>query len=134
MRHDVVDLRTVAAPVGREWMTLADAEAAGIPLDHVRDGIGPRARGMVYRGGYANDVSTVHEVFVEIRQGDRDYATGAFLPVRAAYWLVAEESADDYGRVRRHCTSWTYNDRNQPLFMIGDRPDTSGSCRAVPAG
>lgn len=95
----------------RKWVTLADARAAGIPLDYVTSGIGPRVRGMVYRGGYGDTVNTVHDVFVCV-QNDR-----------AVWWEVAEECAGDHGRVRRHCTSWTFEQRNTPLFML----DTSGS-------
>lgn len=95
----------------RKWLTLTDAQAAGIPLDYVADGIGPRVRGMVYRGGYGGTVNTVHDVFVCVQDG------------RAVWWEVAEESAEDHGRVRRHCTSWTFERRNTPLFML----DTSGS-------
>lgn len=130
MRHNVVNLRDVslkdAGPehwhgARRVWMTLADAAAAGIPLDYVADGIGPRVRGMVYRGGYLNTVNTVHDVFVCVESGARDRVTGRFLPRRAVWWEVAEESADDHGRVRRHCTSWEYDRRrNQPLFLIGE--------------
>lgn len=127
MRHGVVNLREVKAGgpsywsgPRREWVTLEDAREHGIPLDYVADGIGPRVRGMVYRGGYCNGVNTVHGVFVCVESGARDRVTGRFLPRRAVSWEVAEESADDHGRIRRHCTSWQYEQRNQPLFMIGE--------------
>ena len=125
MRHNVVNLREVNPPAGPDrayggyvWMPLADAAAAGIALDNVMDGIGPRVAGMVYRGGYCNGVNTVHGVFVGVAPADRDPETGQFRPRRAVWWEVAEESADDRGRIRRHMTSWQYERRNQPLFMI----------------
>lgn len=137
MRHQVVELRDVRTGVrgnpaaGESWMRLADARTARVSLDYVTDGIGPRERGMVYRGGYCNTVNTVHDVFVLVVPPDRDPETGRFRPARAIWWEVAEESHDDHGRVRRHCTSWAYDRRqNQPLFMIG----TPGSQGAVSAG
>lgn len=118
-------LREVAAPggsdrtrYGREWLTLTDAVAAGIDVTHVRDAVGPRVRGMVYLGGYWGTVSTVHDVFVCIAPAVRDPDTGRFTRRRAVWWEVAEESAADHGRIRRHCTSWEYDRRNEPLFMI----------------
>jgi hypothetical protein len=120
----VVELRDVPAPgaphpeSGFEgWVPLADAMAAGIDLSYVTDGIGPRVRGMVYRGGYLRNVSTVHNVFVCVAPADRDPETGRPRPRRAVWWDVAEESADDDGRVRRHMTSWQYDRDNRPLFM-----------------
>lgn len=127
--YSVVNLRTVTLRgggsghwdrEGRRWMTLADAQAAGIELGYVRENIGPRVRGMVYIGGYCHTVNTVHEVFVCVETGARDRVSGKFLPRRAVWWEVAEESADDHGRIRKHCTSWTFERRNQPLFMIGE--------------
>lgn len=122
---DVVELRNVTVPGAPRteyrfegWMPLADAVAAGIDLSYTADGIGPRVRGMVYRGGYCNGVNTVHDVFVCVAPADRDPDTGKFRPRRAVWWEVAEESADDNGRVRRHMTSWEYERRNQPLFML----------------
>jgi hypothetical protein len=122
MRHDVVKLRDLVTR-DSEWMTLDAARAAGIKLDHVTPGIGPRVRGMVYLGAYWGSVNTVHEVFVKVVPPGRDPETGRFTPRRAVWWEVAEESANDHGRVRRHCTSWEYDKRNQPLFML----ETSGS-------
>lgn len=122
--HNVVALREVAPPPAYRaehvWMPLADAAADGIDLSRIMaDGIGPRVRGMVYRGGYCNTVNTVHDVFVCVALAGPDPENvRVMLPRRAVWWEVAEESADDCGRVRRHCTSWGYDRRNRPLFMI----------------
>lgn len=123
---EVVELREVRTPgaphpdyAGYQWVPLADAVADGIDLAYVADAIGPRVRGMVYRGGYCNGVNTVHDVFVCIAPAGPDPENvRVTLPRRAVWWEVAEESADDHGRVRRHMTSWQYETRNQPLFML----------------
>jgi hypothetical protein len=125
---NVAELRVVSAPgaphpaYGYEgWMPLADAMAGGIGLSNVAAGIGPRVRGMVYRGGYLRGVNTVHDVFVCVAPAGPDSEDGRrILPRRAVWWEVAEESADDNGRIRRHMTSWQYEQRNEPLFMIGE--------------
>lgn len=119
--HAVVELRDwrgISLPPGDDWMRLTDAVTVGIALDYVADAIGPRVRGMVYRGGYLNNVNTVHEVFVRVAEADRDPESGRLCPRRAVHWTVAEESADDHGRVRRHCTSWQYDIRNVPLLAF----------------
>lgn len=124
--QSVVDLREVSPPArphreyGYTWMPLAHAQRDGIALDRVSDAIGPRVRGMVYRGGYGNTVNTVHGVFVAVAPEDRDPETGRPRPRRAVWWEVCEESAADHGRIRRHMTSWEYERRNQPLFTIGE--------------
>ena len=117
MRYEIIALRDVKMN-GPEWITLAEARERGIPLDWVADGIGPRERGMVYRSGYWGTVNTVHDVFVKIAPEDRDPRK-----FYAVWWSVAEESADDHGRIRSHCTSWAYDVRNQPLAVL----ETSGS-------
>ncbi|AXH66480.1 hypothetical protein SEA_SATIS_331 [Streptomyces phage Satis] len=109
MRHTVVPVREFV-PAGAEWLSLADARERGIPLDWVAGSIGPRERGMVYRSGYWNTVNTVHDVFVKV--GTVDGAE------RAVWWSVVEESADDRGRARTHCTSWEYDTRNQVLASL----------------
>lgn len=117
-----MELRDVAVPTygreGTQWLTLEAARAVGVDLSYVADGIGPRVRGMVYRGGYLDTVNTVHDVFIEVMPP----VPGSGRAPRAVYWEVAEQSGDDV-RVRRHCTSWTYERRNRVLFML----DTSGS-------
>jgi len=123
---EVVSLRAVPTPgaehpayAGYRWVPLVDAVANGIDLSRVTDGIGPRVRGMVYRGGYCNEVNTVHDVFVCIAPAGPDPEdVRVMLPRRAVWWQAAEESASDHGRIRRHMTSWQYERRNQPLFML----------------
>jgi hypothetical protein len=117
MRHDVVQLRDVSAPTcgrsGSQWLTLEAARLVGVDTSYVTDGIGPRERGMVYRSGYWGHVSTVHDVFVEVMPPDGV----TYSSPRAVYWEVAEQSGSDV-RVRRHCTSWSYDRGNQPLFTL----------------
>lgn len=124
MGHNIVMLREVQPPAyaapGTSWMTLADAETAGVDMNGEGDSIGPRRRGVVYRGAYWGDVSTVHDVFVLVAPAGRNPETGRFTPRRVVGWTVAEESASDHGRIRSHCTSWAYDRRNQPLFLITD--------------
>lgn len=120
MRHQVISLRSVPEVTGSEWMTLASARAEGVDLSWVADGIGPRERGTVYYGAYWGTVNTVHQVFVKVVAVGRDSVTGQPRPRRATYWEIVEQSQRDNGRTRRHCTSWEYDRRNQPLFMISE--------------
>lgn len=118
---NVVALREwegISLPAHGAWMRLADAVTCGIELGYVAEAIGPRVRGMVYRSGYPGDVSTVHDVFVRVMEADTDPNSGMPRPCRAVHWEIAEESAMDHGRVRRHCTSWQCGTRNQPLLTF----------------
>lgn len=109
-------LREVAPPPGGGWMRLADAKAAGVDMGYVHGGIGPRERGVVYLCAYWRTSNIVHDVFVRVTDVRRRGRTFR----RAVSWEVAEESVCDFGRVRRHMTSWTYDTRNRVLRTLTD--------------
>lgn len=114
---NAIPLRSVSAPSGGTWMPLEQAVRECVNLDYVRDGIGPMARGIVYRSGYWGAVNTIHNVFVDVLPAGRD-GGGNYLPRRAVGWEVAEQDATDNGRVRRHLTSWWYDDGNRVLHLL----------------
>lgn len=98
------------------WITLEQAENEGLRLAYVRSGIGPRRAGVLYRGGYGDTVNNV--IAVHVRVGETTTGDGRRIRI-ADHWEVTERS-DGEDRVRRHCTSWTFEPRNTVLHGPAD--------------
>lgn len=97
-----------------QWITLEAAIEEGYEFSpFVVEGIGPRRVGTVYRCGYWGTVDTVVGVHVKIdRVFIDDEGTRA---IRAASFQISEYNSDDT-RIRRHCTGWHYDRRNEVLI------------------
>lgn len=89
------------------WMSLADAETAGIDLSYVLAAIGPRRPGTLYYGAYWGDMNQVVDVRVRV--------TGDV----ATWWEVSEYTVGQ-SRIRSHCTSWEYDRGNRVHHGPGD--------------
>lgn len=98
-----------------EWITLEEAERAGLDLSWVSGAIGPRRAGLVYLNHYWGNVSTVTGVMVRVERV-RDRRGRFARAVRG--WSVTEYAPDDV-RDRTHMTSWQYG-RNTVLCGPGD--------------
>ena len=99
-----------------EWITLEEAEARGLDLAYVAEGIGPRRAGMVTWGAYWQTVNSILAVHVRVGHG-RD-ENGRPLSYADA-WQVTERDTES-PRPRAHCTSWTYDRGNKVLHGPAD--------------
>lgn len=88
------------------YITLDEAREQGLRMRYIRESLGPREVGTVYRSGYWGDVSTVTQVMIRVgkirvRRGQ----TGSRLVTAAVGFLITEYNGGD-ARDRTHCTPW----------------------------